>query len=194
MSRLQQHLDFVSEIDRLKEINRRNSLCSGSRLENTAEHSWHLAMMAVTLIEYANKPIDLAKTVQMLLVHDLVEIDAGDTYCHDISANQDKAEREAKAADRIFNLLPAEQGEIYYHLWMEFETRETPEAQFANALDRFLPLLQHTIAGGLAWQEYKISKEQVMIRCRPIEDGSVVLWQKAQALIESAVASGRLIP
>ena len=181
MSRLQQHLDFVSEIDRLKEIDRRNSLCSGSRLENTAEHSWHLAMMAITLVEYANKPIDLAKTVQMLLVHDLVEIDAGDTYCHDISANQDKAEREAKAADRIFNLLPAEQGEIYYHLWMEFETRETPEAQFANAL-------------GLAWQEYKISKEQVMTRCRPIEDGSVVLWQKAQALIESALASGRLTP
>ncbi len=187
-------MDFISEIDRLKEIDRRNSLCSGSRLENTAEHSWHLAMMAITLVEYANKPIDLAKTVQMLLVHDLVEIDAGDTYCHDISANQDKAEREAKAADRIFNLLPAEQGEIYYHLWMEFETRETPEAQFANALDRFLPLLQHTVAGGLAWQEYKISKEQVMTRCRPIEDGSVVLWQKAQALIESALASGRLTP
>jgi len=128
-----------------------------------------------------------------LLVHDLVEIDAGDTYCHDAFANQDKAEREAKAADRIFGLLPAEQGQNYYTLWKEFEDRETPEAQFANSLDRFLPLLQHTIAGGSRWQEHKISKEQVMIRCRPIEDGSAVLWQQAELMIQQAVKNGRLL-
>jgi len=191
--RLKQQIDFISEIDQLKEIIRQNSLCSGNRLENTAEHSWHLALMAVTLVEYANESIDLARTIQMLLVHDLVEIDAGDTYCHDAFANQDKAEREAKAADRIFGLLPAEQGQDYYTLWKEFEDRETPEAQFANALDRFLPLLQHTIAGGSRWQEHKISKEQVMIRCRPIEDGSALLWQQAELMIQQAVKNGRLL-
>ena len=130
LSRFQLQSVFVQEADQLKGIVRRNYICDGGRLENTAEHSWHLALMVMTLAEHANQPIDIFKTIQMLLIHDLVEIDAGDTYCHDPVANQDKVEREEKAAGRIFGLLPEEQGLTYNQLWQEFEARETPESRF----------------------------------------------------------------
>ena len=193
LSRFQLQSLFVQEADQLKGIVRRNYICDGGRLENTAEHSWHLALMVMTLAEHANQPIDIFKTIQMLLIHDLVEIDAGDTYCHDPVANQDKVEREEKAAGRIFGLLPEEQGLTYYQLWQEFEARETPESRFANAVDRFLPLTQNMASGGIAWRHNRVSKAQVMVRCRPIEDGSVTLWHQAESIIDKAVAKGYLV-
>ncbi|HEX5324571.1 MAG TPA: HD domain-containing protein, partial [Capsulimonadaceae bacterium] len=139
--RLSQQIAFIIETDKLKDILRRTYIMSGDRLENSAEHSWQLALMATLLAEHSNEPIDVAHVVKMVLVHDLVEIDAGDTYCYDVVAEQDKVEREERAADRIFGLLPADQGKQIRLLWEEFEARETPEARFAAAIDRLMPML-----------------------------------------------------
>jgi putative hydrolase of HD superfamily len=148
MIRFEQQINFLKEVDKLKNIIRRNYICDGNRFENTAEHSWHLALMVMTLAEHANNEIDILKTILMLLIHDLVEIDAGDTYCYDSTGNETKAKREEAAADRIFSLLPLDQRKVYHQLWREFEERETPESQFANAVDRLMPLIQNVETGG----------------------------------------------
>ena len=192
MIRLKQQIDLLKEVDKLKNIVRRNYLCDGSRFENTAEHSWHLALMVMTLAEHANNEIDVLKTILMLLIHDLVEIDAGDTYCYDSAGNETKAKREKKAADRIFGLLPCDQREFYHQLWQEFEERETPESQFANAVDRLMPLIQNVETGGQTWQKNHIVESQVRERCLPIKDGSAALWQHVELLIKSSVAKGIL--
>lgn len=191
--RLRQQIAFILEIDKLKEILRRTYVMSGARLENSAEHSWQLAIMAMLLAEHANEPVDICRVVKMTLVHDLVEIDAGDTYCYDSVAELDKAARERCAADRIFALLPVEQGRDLRALWEEFEERNTPDARFAAALDRLMPMLHNYHTHGRSWKEHGIKKSQVRERNAYIEDGSADLWAIAQELIEDAVANGYLI-
>jgi len=192
MTRFEQQISFIKEADKLKNIVRRNYIFDGSRFENTAEHSWHLALMIMTLAEHTNNEVDIPKTIWMLLIHDLVEIDAGDTYCYDSTENETKAKREEEAANRIFSLLPLDQQQVYHQLWREFEERETPESQFANAVDRLMPLIQNVETGGKTWQKNHISESQVLERCLPIKDGSAVLWNHAKFLINSSVTKGIL--
>jgi len=190
MDRLARQLQFILEIDKLKSIYRRTYLVDGERRENSAEHSWHLAMLAMVLAEHANQSLDVAKVMRMVLVHDIVEIDAGDTY---IYADQgDKAEREQRAADRIFGLLPPDQEHEFRGLWEEFESAATPEARFAAALDRFIPQLHNYHTQGRSWKEHGITAERVLKRNEEMSAGSVILWEWTQTLIERAVAEGLL--
>ena len=190
--RLRRQIAFIIEIDKLKDILRRTYVMSGERLENSAEHSWQLAIMAILLAEHANAPVDICHVVKMTLVHDLVEIDAGDTYCYDAVAEMDKAEREKCAADRIFGLLPPDQAQEIRALWEEFEERQTPDSQFAAALDRLMPMLLNYHTHGRSWKEHGIKKSQVRDRNAGIVDGSAALWDIAEELIEDAVAKGYL--
>ena len=189
-SRLASQLTFILELDRLKRVLRRTSLVGGDRRENSAEHSWHLAMMALVLAEHANAPVDLLHTLKLLLVHDIVEIDAGDTFAYDVQANLDKEARERSAAERIFGLLPADQCTELSGLWEEFDARLTPEARFANALDRLMPALQNYENGGGTWHVAGVDREAVYRRLQPIEDGSQVLWEYLETLLADAVARG----
>jgi putative hydrolases of HD superfamily len=190
--RLVQQLRFILEVDQLKSVQRRSYLADASRLENAAEHSWHLALMALVLSEHADEAVSLPRVIQLVLVHDIVEVDAGDTYLYDEAANDDKAEREERAAARIFGLLPPDQGAMLYELWQEFEARETVDARFANALDRLMPLLHNYHTGGRAWKEHAIRGDQVRQRLASIGDGSSGLWAYAQTIIEAAIAEGLL--
>jgi putative hydrolase of HD superfamily len=193
-SRLERQLAFVLEIDKLKTVLRRTTLIDRSRHENTAEHSWHIALMAVLLAEHAREEVDLPRVVKMLLVHDLVEIDAGDTFCYDPEANLDKAERERAAADRLFALLPGDQGAELRALWEEFETRATPEARFANAVDRAQPMLHNLATEGASWRAHGIRRGQVLERNRPIDDGLPSLWEHLRRMLDEAVEQGILEP
>lgn len=190
--RLRKQLEFIREIDKAKTVLRRSVLLDRSRRENDAEHSWHLAVMAILLVEYANEPVDLLKVVKMLLIHDLVEIDAGDTYAYDAKGNEDKYEREQRAADRIFGLLPQEQGEELRRLWEEFEERRTPEARFAAAMDRLQPVMLNYLTEGVVWRQHGVTSEQVIARNRHIAEGSEVLWEAAAEYIQDAVRKGYL--
>ena len=190
--RLHRQLGFILEIDRLKGILRQTLLTGSRRQENDAEHSWHMAMMAVLLSEYANEPVDVLRVVKMILVHDIVEIDAGDTYCYDAVAAVGKEEREKKAADRIFNLLPPDQAGKMRGLWDEFEARRTPESRFANALDRLQPVMLNYFTDGVAWRSHDVSRDAVLKRNSPIGDGASKLWEYAKALIDDAVRKGYL--
>lgn len=180
-STLDQQLSFLLEIDRLKSVIRKSPLIDKSRRENTAEHSWHLAMYALVLAEHANDPIDVSRVIKMLLIHDVVEIDAGDTPIHEASGREDQAERERAAAERIFGLLPETQAADLRALWAEFELAETADAQFAKSLDRFQPLLHNIATGGGTWTESNVSGHQVTDRYGPtIRGGSAALWRHAQ--------------
>ena len=190
MDRLARQLQFILEIDKLKSIYRRTYLVDGARHENSAEHSWHLAMLAMVLAEHANEPLDVSKVVRMVLVHDIVEIDAGDTYIY--GEQGDKEEREGLAADRIFGLLPPDQESEFRGLWEEFESGATAEARFAAALDRFVPQLHNYHTRGRSWQEHGITAERVLTRNEEMAQGSVILWEWTQTLIERAVAEGLL--
>ncbi len=192
--RLAAQLDFVIEIDKCKNIFRQTLLTDGNRHENDAEHSWHLAMMAMVLGEYAEGEVDIARVTRMVLIHDLIEIDAGDTFCYDEAAHASKAEREQKAADRIFTILPAEQAERFRALWDEFEARVTPEARFAAALDRFQPLLHNYHTQGAAWQAHGVTADKVLARNAHMRDGSESLWRYAESMIHDAVEKGYLAP
>lgn len=185
--RLEKQIGFLIEVDKLKQVLRQSFLTDGQRRENDAEHSWHLAMMVVLLSEYAKETVDVLQVVKMVLVHDLVEIDAGDTFAYDASGNETKEEREQQAADRIFNLLPDDWAGEVFELWNEFEARSTAEAKYAAALDRFQPILLNYHAGGMTWLNHGISKEQVMDRNRHIAEGAPELWMYAKGLIEKAV-------
>lgn len=191
IQRLQQQIEFIMEIDKLKQIIRRSRITGVKRLENDAEHSWHIAVMAILLSEHANDPsVDLKKVLRMLLIHDLVEIDAGDTFAYDVEGHKDKQEREEKAAQRIFGLLPANQAEEYRQLWHEFEERISPEAQYAVAMDRLQPLLLNYFNEGYSWKQNEISSEQVLTYNEQISRGSSKLWDYAQNLIQDAVEKG----
>ncbi len=190
--RLVRQLAFLLEVDKLKGVLRQTLLLDGSRRENDAEHSWHLAVMALLLVEHANEPVDLTRVVRMLLVHDMVEIDAGDTYVYDVEAGRDKAERETRAAERLFALPPPDQGADLRALWDEFEARATPEARFASALDRLQPLLHNHRTGGASWKAHGVTRSQVLARNAAMAEGAPALWACAQALVEDAVAQGFL--
>ncbi len=191
--RFKRQIDFILEADKLKNIMRRTVLTDRSRPENSAEHSWHIALLALVLSEYAvGDAIDLFRVVKMLLVHDLVEIDAGDTYCYDDEGRQDQSLKELKAADRIFNILPKDQAQSFLELWEEFEARQTPESRLANALDRVQPFLHNYYTQGQTWQENEIKSSQVVARMHPVEDGSPFLWKYVAALIEDAILKGYL--
>lgn len=194
MNQLPQQLQFILEMDRLKSVQRRSLLLDGSRRENSAEHSWHLGMLALTLAEYANEPVDVNRVVKMVLLHDIVEIDAGDTFLYDQQGNSSKAEREQQAAARIFGLLPAAQRDEFVALWREFEERQTADARFANALDRFIPLLHNYHNAGRPWRENGITRQRVIEMVRHISEGSTTLWEYAQELIDDAVEKGYLAP
>ncbi|MGI5268475.1 HD domain-containing protein [Nonomuraea sp. CA-218870] len=190
--RLTDQIAFAVEIDKLKRIIRRNLLMDGSRRENDAEHSWYVATLAMVLGEHAPPGTDLQRVVAMLLVHDLVEIDAGDTFVYDPVAVAAQTEAERAAADRIFALLPGEQGARLRRLWEEFEERETPEARFARALDRFAPILANHHTEGGTWRLFKVTAAQVMEKVRLIEEGAPSLGAYARALVEESVAKGHL--
>lgn len=194
IDRLAKQIEFVVEIDKLKGIVRQTLLTDGSRQEDSAEHSWHLAVMVMVLSEYAQEEgIDLLRVLKMVLVHDLVEIDAGDTYCYDEDGNEGKLEREKSAAERIFGLLPREQSTEFYALWDEFESRKTAEARFAAALDRLQPLLNNYRTRGRMWQKHGINSSQVVSRNQLIEDGAPDLWKYAANMIRDAVRKGWLL-
>lgn len=190
--RLQKQLDFTLELDKLKNIERQSYVADGSRHENDSEHSWHLALMAMLFSEYANEKIDVLKVMKMVLIHDAVEIDAGDTYAYDSVGNATKREREEKAADRIFNILPVDQAKEMRDLWEEFESLETPESQYANALDKIQPIMLNDITGGRAWREHGVAASQVLARNVNTNKGSVVLWEYVEALVEKNRKLGNL--
>lgn len=190
--RLKRQIEFIVEIGRLKHILRRTLTIHSDRNENDAEHSWHLGVMAVLLSEYAGEAVDVLRTVKMVLVHDLVEIDAGDTYCYSDYDPREKLERERRAGERIFGLLPEDQAGEVMDLWQEFEESQTPEALFANALDRLQPLLSNYHTRGKAWQKHGVRKHQVIERAAPIGGSSPDLWDYARNLIDRAVSEGIL--
>jgi putative hydrolases of HD superfamily len=191
--RLEQQIRFIREVDKLKTIERQTLITDASRQENDAEHSWHLALMALVLGEYArDDTIDILHVIRMVLVHDLVEIDAGDTYCYDSAGYADKADRETAAAERIFNLLPQDQATAFRALWDEFEAGDSAEARFANALDRLQPLMHNVFTDGRMWQKHGIRKSQVVQRNRKIDDGAPDLWTLARNLIDQSVERGQL--
>jgi putative hydrolase of HD superfamily len=192
MSHLEQQIAFLLEIDRLKQVLRQTLLLDRSRRENSAEHSWHLAVMALLLAEYAAQPVDVLHVVKLVLVHDIVEIDAGDTFVYDEVAEHDKAERERQAAERIFALLPPVQAAELRAAWEEFEARTTPEAQFAAALDRLQPLLHNCHTQGHTWQQHGVRLQQVLERNRHIAEGAPLLWAYVERLIYAAVEQGFL--
>jgi putative hydrolase of HD superfamily len=190
--RLRRQLDFVVEIDRLKGVLRRTPLVDNSRRENSAEHSWHLATMALVLGEYAGDGVDAARAARMVLVHDVVEIDAGDTFAYDAAANVGKEAREQLAARRLFGMLPDDQAAELRGLWEEFEAEETPDARFAVALDRLQPLLVNHAAGGGSWRDHQVTREQVLTRMRPIEHGLPSLWPAVVAIVDESCRRGHI--
>lgn len=190
---LHQIMSFIVETDKLKNVLRQTLLTDRSRQENSAEHSWHLALLAMLTSQYANEPkLNIARVVQMLLVHDIVEIDAGDTFAYDAVRNQDKEAREQAAAERIFSLLPASHQAECHALWREFEEQLTPEAKYANALDRLHPVLLNVQSQGAAWMKHQVTEKQVLQRLKVIEQGSTALWEYAQELVSYAVEQGYL--
>lgn len=191
---LGRRIRFALEADRLKSVMRRTRLVDGSRHENTAEHSWHLALLAMLLGDTAGEGVDQARVLRMLLVHDLIEVDAGDTFAFDAAGYLDKAERERAAAARLFGLLPGPQGAELRALWEEFEAEESADARFAVALDRFQPLLLNYYGGGGSWREHGITRRQVLRRMAPIEHGAPALWPMVLNVIERACAEGWISP
>lgn len=190
--RLRQQIAFVVEIDKMKSIYRQSYITPGARNETDAEHSWHLAVMALLLAEHTDVAVDPVRALKMVLIHDVVEIDAGDTYCYDQQGLLDKAEREDKAAERLFGMLPPDQAAEFTALWQEFEARVTPEARFADALDRLQPLLLQYHTSGRSWQEHGITSDKVIERNRRTKEISRDLAELVDEIIEESIRSGFL--
>lgn len=190
--RLEKQIRFITEIDKVKNIFRQTYLADGKRKENDAEHSWHLAISAVLLKEHMKAEADLTKVMVMVLIHDLVEIDAGDTYAYDEVGAATKREREVKAADRIFGLLPEDQGTYFRSLWEEFEAYETAEAKFAHLLDNFQPLLLNDASDGRSWAEHSVHKSQVCRRNERIPETSEIVWEKMLEIMDKHIEKGNL--
>ena len=191
--RLKKQIDFVLEIDKEKNILRQTHLTDYRRQENDAEHAWHIAVMIYLLKEYANEEFDVAKAMMMALIHDIVEIDAGDTYAYDTKNIETQKEREEKAAERIFGLLPEEQKQELKGLFEEFEACESPEAKFARVMDNFQPILLNDSNNGEDWKVHKIKKSQVENRQKSSQLGSKDIWEYTSELIELNVKKGNLI-
>ncbi|MCR4888275.1 MAG: HD domain-containing protein [Ruminococcus sp.] len=190
--RLKKQLDFMLELDKMKNLYRQTYVLHEDRKENDAEHSWHIAILAFLLAEYSNEPIDVTHVMKMVLLHDVIEIDAGDTYCYDTEGYKSKAEREEKAARRIFGLLPDDQRDEFYALWREFEDSETADARFAAVLDRIQPLMLNYTKGGISWQEHGIAKEQVLNRNKEYFSSSDKLADVIKSVINDAHEKGWL--
>ncbi len=190
--RIKKQLDFMLELDKMKNLYRQTYVLHEDRKENDAEHSWHLAILAMLLSEYAAQPVDVLHVMKMVLIHDVVEIDAGDTYCYDSEGYKSKADREEKAAQRIFGLLPDDQREEFYTLWREFEDSETNDARFAAMLDRLQPIMLNYTKGGRSWQEHGIHKEQVLARNLPYLSESEQLADVIRSVIDDAAEKGWL--
>jgi putative hydrolases of HD superfamily len=191
---LQQAIDFIAYADQLKNVIRRNGLFDGSRRENTAEHSWHAALSAQMLAPFANEPVDADRVTKMLLIHDLIEIEAGDTYAYDVEARLQQEAVEEKAAEVVFGRMPEPKGKELRELWDEFEARETPDAKFAKAIDRFMPLYSNFHNGGFSWSPVKVSKEQIVEVCWIIGEGSQALWALTQKMLDESVSNGWIEP
>jgi len=189
---LLKQINFIKEIDKIKYIQRKTKLINSDRPENDAEHSWHLAMMTLVLAEHSDTPIDVLKVLKMVLIHDIVEIDAGDTFIYDTLKNHTNTEDELKAARRIFGLLPEEQALELIELWQEFETGETNEAKFAKSMDRLEPLLQNTSNDGGTWKEFGVDYQKVYDKKKVIRDSSATIWKYAENLIHESVEKGIL--
>lgn len=190
--RFSQQLEFIREIDKVKSIFRQTPLMNKERKENDAEHSWHLAAMAMILAEYAEDGTDLFHVIKMVLIHDLVEIDAGDTYLFDEEANLDKDEREKAAAARIFGILPEDTGTEVMNLWIEFEQRSTKEAKFATLMDRFQPFLHNISTDGISWLEHGVKRSQVLARMKPAVEAFPLFWDFLKTNVDAAVEKGWL--
>lgn len=190
---LQQQVDFIHEIDKVKYIQRKTCLFNSQRNENDAEHSWHLALMAIILGGHSNQEIDMLKVVKMLLIHDVVEIDSGDIFLYDTTVSHDNTDAELAAAKRIFGLLPKQQGDELIAIWEEFEAGETAEAKFARSMDRFEPLLQNVSNNGGTWKTYDVKYDKVIAKKSVIKQGSQTLWSFAETLINDSVDKGILL-
>jgi putative hydrolase of HD superfamily len=189
---LLKQVSFIKEIDKLKYIQRKTKLFNSDRNENDAEHSWHLAMMTIVLAEHSDKPIDVLKVLKMVLIHDIVEIDAGDVFLYDTTKSHTNTDEELIAAKRIFGLLPTEQAEEFIAIWEEFEDGITDEAKFAKSMDRFEPLLQNTSNNGGTWAEYNVPFQTVYDKKKAIKEGSTTIWNYAENLINESVDKGIL--
>ena len=192
MERLKKQMDFILEIDKEKNIRRQTLISDASRQETDAEHAWHLAVMCALLSEYSNEKIDVAHTMLMVFMHYLVEIDAGDTYAYDEEGNKSKEERELKAADRIYNLLPPDQAKMARELWDEFEAMETPEARFANTLDKIQPVFLNDAAGGISWTRHGVYIDQILKRDARVHEGSEELWKYTKKILDKNVENGNI--
>ena len=194
-ARLARQIEFIAECDKLKEIFRQTINSQSRRAENDAEHSWHICLCVIVLAEHANAAnLDVLRVLKMLIVHDLVEIDAGDTFAYDVAGMANQHERESVAAERIFGLLPADQAREFRALWDEFEAQQTPEARFAMACDRFHPMLLNCLTDGHAWQKHGITHDRVLARNAHVAHGSQAIWDYAVNMIDSAVSKGHLAP
>lgn len=190
--RLKNQINFILEIDKLKNIYRQSLLLDGKRRENDAEHSWHIAIMALVLQEYSNFDVDILKVIKMLILHDIVEIDAGDVVIFDTQKRKEQANVEKDAANRIFGKLPIDQRKEFINLWNEFEELKTPESKYARVLDRLEPILLNYYSGGRAWKDANITKQQVIEINQIIEQGATEMWEFVQELIDEATNKGYL--
>lgn len=189
---LLKQIEFIKEIDKIKYIQRRTKLLNSDRNENDAEHSWHLAMMALVLSEHADEKVDLLKVIKMVLIHDIVEIDAGDTFIYDQNKHHENTEEELKSAKRVFGILPEKQASEFIELWTEFEEGTSKEARFAKSMDRLEPLLQNTSNNGGTWREFGVKYPTVYEKKKVIKKGSVELWDYAEKLLDTSVEKGIL--
>lgn len=190
--RLKKQIEFIVEVDKMKNIYRQTYVLHENRKENDAEHSWHIALMAFILAEHSNVPVDVLKTMKMVLIHDIVEIDAGDTYCYDKEGYKDKPQREEKAAQRLFGMLPDDQKNEMYALWREFEEMNTPESKFAAVLDRIQPLTLNYRKGGISWQEHGVKKDMILERNKHVADGSEEIWDYVLEILNDAELKGMI--
>ena len=189
---LLQQINFIKEIDKIKFIQRKTNLFNSDRNENDAEHSWHLAMMAIVLAEHSDVPINIMRVLKMVLIHDIVEIDADDIFIYDTVNNHSNTDEERKAANRIFGMLPKQQAAEFISIWEEFENGETNEAKFAKSMDRFEPLLQNVSNSGGTWKEFGVKYDQVIEKKKVIKEGSSSIWSYAENLINESVEEGIL--
>jgi putative hydrolase of HD superfamily len=188
--RIRKDIEFIVELDKMKSILRQTSLIGEDKREDDAQHSWHIAVMTMVLSEYSNEEFDVNRAIKMLLIHDLVELHAGDTFCYDEKGNEDKRTRELLAADKVFGMLDETKGSFFRSLWDEFEEMVTPEAKFAASMDRLQPMLNNYYNGGGTWRKFGVAQQDVIKRIGPLKETSDQLWQFVEGMLEDAFQRG----